>query len=79
MACELDIDPCRLSASPGSWYHFLVRCPKGGYQSPQVILTPSFLPRSQPLSSHHANLYQDLILPRASNPNRQSRDLSHAV
>ncbi|GFU68525.1 hypothetical protein TNCV_1989751 [Trichonephila clavipes] len=45
----------------------------------EVILTPSFLPRGRHLSSDDANLYYDLILPRASKPNRHSRDLLHAV
>ncbi|GFW56264.1 netrin unc-6 [Trichonephila clavipes] len=49
----------------------------GGYQSPQVILTSSFLSRGRHLNSDDANLYKDLILPRASKPNRHSRDLLH--
>ncbi|GFX72818.1 uncharacterized protein TNCV_4064131 [Trichonephila clavipes] len=35
----------------------LVRCPIGGYQSPQAILTPSFLSRGRHLSSDDTNLY----------------------
>ncbi|GFW75048.1 hypothetical protein TNCV_447541 [Trichonephila clavipes] len=44
-----------------------------------VILTPSFLYRGRHLSSDDANLYHDLILPRASKPNRHSRDLLHTT
>ncbi|GFU77591.1 hypothetical protein TNCV_3499631 [Trichonephila clavipes] len=68
MGCELVINHCRPSTFPGSWYQFLERGFIGGYQSPQAILTPSFLPRGRHLSSDDANLYQDLILPRASKP-----------
>ncbi|GFU10155.1 hypothetical protein TNCV_3449381 [Trichonephila clavipes] len=32
-----DINPCRPSTFPGSWYHFLVQRLIGGYQSPQRI------------------------------------------
>ncbi|GFV98318.1 hypothetical protein TNCV_622771 [Trichonephila clavipes] len=73
MGCKLVINHCRPKTSLGSWYHFLVRCPIGGYQSPQLILKPSFLPGKRSLSSEDANLYQDLILPRATKPNRYSR------
>ncbi|GFV42331.1 hypothetical protein TNCV_3165621 [Trichonephila clavipes] len=52
---------------------------RGRYQSPQVILTHSFFPRERLLSSDDAKLYLDLILPRASKPNRHSRDILHAV
>ncbi|GFX43018.1 hypothetical protein TNCV_436341 [Trichonephila clavipes] len=79
MGCEWIINHSKPGRSPKSWYHFLVRCPIGGYQSPQVILTLSFLPRGKHMSSDDENLYQDLLLPRASKPNRHSRDLLHAV
>ncbi|GFV40433.1 uncharacterized protein TNCV_4493901 [Trichonephila clavipes] len=38
-----------------------------------------FPPRGRHLSSDDANLYQDLILPRASRSNRHSKGLLHAV
>ncbi|GFS60176.1 hypothetical protein TNCV_2826871 [Trichonephila clavipes] len=79
MGCELVINHCRPCTFPGSWYHFSVVRPIGEYQSPQVILTPSFLPRGRHLSSGGVNLYQALIIPRTSKPNRHSRDLLHAV
>ncbi|GFS54168.1 transposable element Tcb1 transposase [Trichonephila clavipes] len=47
---------------------------QGEYQTPQVILALSFLPRGRHPSSDDVNLYQDLILPKASKPNRHSRD-----
>ncbi|GFV98004.1 uncharacterized protein K02A2.6-like [Trichonephila clavipes] len=37
MGCELVTNNCRPSTSPRSWYHFLVWCPTGGYQSPQNV------------------------------------------
>ncbi|GFV35998.1 hypothetical protein TNCV_2867561 [Trichonephila clavipes] len=37
MGCELIINHCKPSTSPRSWYHFLVRCPIGGYQSPLSV------------------------------------------
>ncbi|GFU96390.1 hypothetical protein TNCV_89661 [Trichonephila clavipes] len=70
--CELILNHCRPSTYPGTWYHFLGRCLIGGYQSLRVILTPNFLPRGKHLSSDDVNLYQDLILPRASKTNKQT-------
>ncbi|GFW42183.1 hypothetical protein TNCV_1206391 [Trichonephila clavipes] len=33
---------CRPGTSPESWHHFLVRCPIGGYQSPQAATLVNF-------------------------------------
>ncbi|GFV79254.1 hypothetical protein TNCV_71221 [Trichonephila clavipes] len=44
MGCELIISHYRPTTSPGSWYHFLVRCLIGGYQSPQWIATLTAVP-----------------------------------
>ncbi|GFU26767.1 transposable element Tcb1 transposase [Trichonephila clavipes] len=79
MSCELVINHCRPNIFPENWYLILVLRPIGGYQSPQVILATSVPPRGKPLSSEDANLYQDLVLPRASKPIRNLRDLLHAV
>ncbi|GFX17558.1 uncharacterized protein TNCV_3411581 [Trichonephila clavipes] len=35
MGCELVINLYKPGTSRGSWYHFLVQCPMGGYQLPQ--------------------------------------------
>ncbi|GFV58528.1 hypothetical protein TNCV_4933131 [Trichonephila clavipes] len=48
---------CRPSTFPRSWYHFLAQHHIGEYQLPQVILTPSFLPRRKNLSSDDVKLY----------------------
>ncbi|GFW12023.1 hypothetical protein TNCV_4530891 [Trichonephila clavipes] len=59
LGCELIINHCRPSTSPGNWYHFLVRWPTGGYQSPQVSLTPSILPRMFNGNTENLPLSQD--------------------
>ncbi|GFX18589.1 hypothetical protein TNCV_3310501 [Trichonephila clavipes] len=46
MGCESIVNRCSPSTYPRIWYHFLVRCPIGGYQSPQMA-TPSMSPPPQ--------------------------------
>ncbi|GFU96251.1 hypothetical protein TNCV_3370141 [Trichonephila clavipes] len=57
VGCELLFIFADLEHFPEAGVSFLVRHHVGGYQSPQEILTPSFLRRGKRLSSDNSNLY----------------------
>ncbi|GFX15252.1 putative LOC100569746 [Trichonephila clavipes] len=82
-----DIRPQMLEKVIENWTSRLdyIRASRGS-PMPEIIVkmwipiaAGNFHPRGRHLTSDDTNMYQDLILPRTSKPNRRSREILHAV